>query len=173
RYQELDPVVRQAIIHARPFRWGPGFGPPICSDSERELFEEAGRFGIRHGYTIPIHDNRGERAIMTFATDTNRTGFERSIGERGNVLEVIAWYFHAHARQKLTPDRMIDGVLLSEREHECLEWSSYGKSIADIGVILGISRRTAAFHLDNVRAKLGVRTICQAVARLVQNRSQT
>ncbi|WP_247392996.1 autoinducer binding domain-containing protein, partial [Bradyrhizobium sp. 35] len=33
RYQELDPVVRQAIIHARPFRWGPGFGPPICSDS--------------------------------------------------------------------------------------------------------------------------------------------
>lgn len=172
RYQELDPVVRQAIIHARPFWWGPGSGAPVRSDAERELFEEAGRFGIRHGYTIPIHDNRGETAIITFATDTNRAGFERSIRERGNVLEVIAWYFHAHARQKLTPDRLIDGVTLSQREHECLEWSSQGKSIADIGIILGISRRTAAFHLDNVRAKLGVRTICQAVARLAQNNSQ-
>ncbi|UPJ76891.1 LuxR family transcriptional regulator [Bradyrhizobium sp. 187] len=172
RYEDMDPVVRHAMIHTQPFRWGPGSGPPVRSDSERELFEQASRFGIRHGYTIPIHDSRGEIAIITFAIDTNRAGFERSIRERGSVLEVIAWYFHAHARQKLTPDRLIDGVTLSQREHECLEWSSQGKSIADIGVILGISRRTAAFHLDNVRAKLGVRTICQAVARLAQNNSQ-
>ncbi|MFK5073526.1 helix-turn-helix domain-containing protein, partial [Klebsiella pneumoniae] len=34
---------------------------------------------------------------------------------------------------------------LSPREFECLEWSSRGKSAWEIGSILGISRRTAAF----------------------------
>ncbi|WP_245473691.1 helix-turn-helix domain-containing protein [Bradyrhizobium zhanjiangense] len=90
--------------------------------------------------------------------------------ERADVL--IAWYFHAHAKLRFQPDRMIDGVSLSPQEFECLEWSSRGKSIADIGIILGISRRTAAFQLNNVRAKLGVRTICQAVARLVAANSR-
>ncbi|WP_407181427.1 helix-turn-helix transcriptional regulator [Bradyrhizobium sp. STM 3562] len=53
-----------------------------------------------------------------------------------------------------------------------LEWSSRGKSAWEIGCILGISRRTAAFHLDNARAKLGVRTVRQAVVRLAESRSR-
>jgi DNA-binding CsgD family transcriptional regulator len=60
---------------------------------------------------------------------------------------------------------MVDGVMLSRREFESLEWAARGKSAWEIGLILNISRRTAAFHLDNAKAKLGVRTICQAVAR--------
>jgi DNA-binding CsgD family transcriptional regulator len=79
----------------------------------------------------------------------------------------MAMYFHAHARRKLGGDRVVDGVLLSPREFECLEWAARGKTAWEIGRILGISRRTAAFHLDNAKAKLGVGTICQAVARLV------
>ena len=55
---------------------------------------------------------------------------------------------------------------MSPREFECLEWAARGKSAWDIGAILGISRRTAAFHLDNARLKLGVKTISQAVAKL-------
>ncbi|WP_354111345.1 LuxR family transcriptional regulator [Bradyrhizobium sp. S3.12.5] len=172
KYQAFDPVVHRAIHHTRPFRWGLGFGPQVRSESEREVFEEASRFGIRYGFTIPIHDNRGEIAIVTFATDGRRVGFERSISKGADVLEVIAWYFHAHARPIFSPNRIVDGVSLSPREFECLEWSSRGKSIGDIGIILGISRRTAAFHLDNVRAKLGVRTICQAVARLAEANSR-
>lgn len=62
-------------------------------------------------------------------------------------------------------DRFVDGVRLSPREREALEWAAKGKSAWEIGLILNISRRTAAFHLENAKAKLGVRTICQAVAR--------
>ena len=36
---------------------------------------------------------------------------------------------------------------------------------------LSISRRTAAFHLDNAKTKFGVRTICQAVAKLAAAKS--
>lgn len=171
-YERLDPVVGQAIRHTAPFRWGLGLGPRVQSESARELFEEAAKFGIRFGFTIPIRDNTGGIAAVTFATDERRTSFERSIRDHAHVLQVIAAFFHAHARRMSGVDRTIDGILLSPREFECLEWSSRGKSARDIGVILGISRRTAIFHLDNVRAKLGVRTICQAVARLAQSKSR-
>jgi DNA-binding CsgD family transcriptional regulator len=83
----------------------------------------------------------------------------------------MAMYFHAHARRRLSINRVIDGVALSPRELECLEWAAQGKSAWEIGRLLNISRRTAAFHLDNAKTKFGVRTICQAVAKLAASKS--
>ncbi|TIT70729.1 MAG: helix-turn-helix transcriptional regulator, partial [Mesorhizobium sp.] len=57
------------------------------------------------------------------------------------------------------------------REYECLQWAARGKSAWDIAGILGITRRTAAFHLDNAKKKLGVRTQNQAVSLLASSRS--
>jgi DNA-binding CsgD family transcriptional regulator len=137
---------------------------------QRELLEEAAHFGIRCGFTIPIHDNYGAVAAVTFATDERRPQFEKCINEHARVLQLMAMYFHAHARRGLASDRTIGGVSLSPREFECLEWAAQGKSAWEIGRILGISRRTAAFHLDNAKAKLGVHSICHAVARLIASR---
>jgi DNA-binding CsgD family transcriptional regulator len=83
----------------------------------------------------------------------------------------MAMYFHAHARRRLSINRVIDGVALSPRELECLEWAAQGKSAWEIGRLLNISRRTAAFHLDNAKMKFDVRTICQAVAKLAASKA--
>jgi len=170
-YERFDPVIIQALGHPEPFKWGLGVGSFAPSEVQRELFEEAARFGIRCGFTVPIHDNRGPVAALTFAANEQRPQFERCIKEHARVLQLMAMYFHAHARRKLIPDRVVDGVALSPREFECLEWATQGKSAWEIGRILGISRRTAAFHLDNAKAKLGVHSICQAVARLIASKS--
>lgn len=82
----------------------------------------------------------------------------------------MAMFFHAHPERILWSERMVDGVLLSPREFECLERSSQGKSAWEIGRILGISPRTVGFHRDNARAKLGVRTIGQAIVRLANSK---
>ncbi|WP_275199668.1 helix-turn-helix transcriptional regulator [Bradyrhizobium sp. CSA207] len=63
-------------------------------------------------------------------------------------------------------------MLLSPGELECLQWSSQGKSAGDIGIILGISPRTVAFHRDTARAKLGSRIIHQAIACLAESKSR-
>ncbi len=89
------------------------------------------------------------------------------------MLQLIAMYFHAHARRRLSINRVIDGIALSPRELECLEWAAQGKSAWEIGRLLNISRRTAAFHLDNAKMKFGVRTICQAVAKLAASKATT
>ncbi|MCS3778146.1 DNA-binding CsgD family transcriptional regulator [Bradyrhizobium centrosematis] len=168
KYESVDPVVRRAIRDSQPFKWGLEFGPPIRSERERELFEEAAKFGIRYGFTLPIHHDNGPLAALSFATDDRRTNFERSVLKHAQNLRLIATFFHAHARRFWTADRMVGGVVLSPRELECLEWSSRGKSAGDIGIILGMSERTACFHLDNARAKLGVGSLRQAVVLLTE-----
>ena len=173
RYERFDPVILRALDHPEPFEWGLGVEFNTLSDPERDLFEEAAKFGIRCGFTIPIHDRRGPIAAVTFAADERQPRFDRTISEHGRVLQLMAMYFHAHACQKIGNARTIGGVALSPRELECLEWAARGKSAWEIGRILGISRRTAAFHLDNAKAKLGVRSICQAVAHLITSRATT
>ncbi len=60
-----------------------------------------------------------------------------------------------------------DRVDLREREVETLTWAARGKTFAEIGEILGLSRRTVEFHLDRARAKLGVATRTQALIKAV------
>ena len=102
--------------------------------------------------------------------DARRSAFERCVKDHVRMLQLMALYFHAHARGKLASERNVGGILLSPREFECLAWAAQGKSAWETARILGISRRTAAFHLDNAKAKLRVRSICQAVARLAASR---
>ena len=45
---------------------------------------------------------------------------------------------------------------LSERELECLEWVSFGKTSWETAMILGVSERTINFHLLNACRKLNV-----------------
>ncbi len=169
-YERLDPVIAEALGNPEPFEWGPGVTPSTLSPQQLELLDDAAFFGIRYGFTIPIHDSRGPIAAITYASQERGPVFQCCIERNGRVLQLMALYFHAHARRKVVTDRLVDGVALSPRELECLEWAARGKSAWDIGQILGITRRTAAFHLDNAKAKLGVHSICQAVARLAASR---
>lgn len=167
QYERLDPVITQALQSPEPFRWGLGLAAKQLSSAQQELFREASRFGIRFGFTVPIHDGHGPMAALTFATDERRPQFESCINSHARVLQLMAIYFHAHVRRNLSDGLMVDGILLSPRELECLEWAAQGKSAWEIARILGISRHTVAFYLDHAKEKLGVRTIVQAATRLV------
>lgn len=171
RYERVDPVIVEVLATPEPFEWGCEFSSKPLSKSQHALLDEAAQFGIRCGFTVPIHDPRGPIAAITFAADERRTTFQRCVERNRRVLQLMAMYFHARARRRLTPDRVVDGVALSPREFECLEWAARGKSAWEIGRILNISRRTAAFHLDNAKMKFDVRTICQAVAKLAASKS--
>jgi DNA-binding response OmpR family regulator len=56
-------------------------------------------------------------------------------------------------------------VGLREREVETLTWAARGKTFWEIGAILGLSKRTVEFHLENARRKLGVATRTQALIK--------
>jgi DNA-binding response OmpR family regulator len=77
------------------------------------------------------------------------------------LAAVIASRLKRVARSTLWPKN----VDLGERELEALTWAARGKTFAEIGQILGVSRRTIEFHLDNARRKLGVPTRTQALIK--------
>jgi DNA-binding response OmpR family regulator len=70
------------------------------------------------------------------------------------------------ARLQLWPKR----VELNDREVETLTWAARGKTSADIAQILGLSKRTVDFHIDNARIKLGVATRIQAAIKAATGR---
>ena len=56
-------------------------------------------------------------------------------------------------------------ALLNDREIEALTWVARGKTSAQIAGLVGLSKRTVDFHLDNARIKLGAATRTQAAIR--------
>jgi DNA-binding NarL/FixJ family response regulator len=65
------------------------------------------------------------------------------------------------ARMELWPKR----VALNDREVEALTWVARGKTSVEIAQILGLSKRTVDFHIDNARGKLGAATRTEAVIK--------
>jgi DNA-binding response OmpR family regulator len=61
-------------------------------------------------------------------------------------------------------------VELSDRELEALAWSARGKTSDEIAQIVGLTRRTINFHLDNARTKLRAANRTEAVATAVAAR---
>ncbi|WP_323018586.1 helix-turn-helix transcriptional regulator [Castellaniella sp.] len=57
---------------------------------------------------------------------------------------------------------------LTVREHDCLYWASQGKTSWEMGRILGITERTANFHIANLCDKLGVRSRQAAITQALQ-----
>jgi DNA-binding CsgD family transcriptional regulator len=56
---------------------------------------------------------------------------------------------------------------LTARERECLTLAARGMTSHDIAQKLGITERTANFHIGNVLAKFGALTRGEAIARAV------
>ena len=59
---------------------------------------------------------------------------------------------------------------LSEREAEILTWVARGKTSSEVGQILGLTKRTVDFHIDNARTKLGAATRTEAVIKAATSR---
>jgi DNA-binding response OmpR family regulator len=77
------------------------------------------------------------------------------------LAAIIAARLAGVARAGLRPKT----IALNEREVEVLTWVGRGKTSADIGQILGLTKRTIDFHIDNARAKLGAATRTEAVLK--------
>jgi len=65
--------------------------------------------------------------------------------ERINELMDISRYFISESRSD---------IYLTKREMECLKWHQSGKTAEEIGIILGISKRTVEFYLGNIKMKI-------------------
>ena len=106
--------------------------------------------------------------FLTALTDRDNELKGRQLGADDYVtkpidFEVLTTIINARlagvARSELWPKL----VQLNDREVETLTWVARGKTSAEIAQILGLTKRTVDFHIDNARTKLGAATRTQAV----------
>jgi len=168
-YQGIDRVVADVRDNLLPFHWDAANPGRDTSVAQRRIFGEATEFGIVSGFTVPIHDSRGRIAAVTFASERPSSVLQRVINERPHFLHLAAIYFHAHASQRLWQTAKVKRPHLSPREISCLQWTAQGKTAWEIGEILGVSRRTITFHIENAKRKLDAANVAQAIAHALMH----
>ncbi|MBB4261343.1 autoinducer binding domain-containing protein [Bradyrhizobium sp. CIR3A] len=167
RYQQLDPVVLRARAERDLFSWGGEARAPAGNQAQRRFFDEATTFGIRSGITVPIRGGFGQMAAFTLATSDRDVDLDHLAGEWRDIVHQVGLYFHVHVATKLDTAFVEPhpvGNELTQRERQCLAWTSQGKTAADIAVLAAIAPRTVVFHLENARRKLSAASIAQCVA---------
>jgi DNA-binding response OmpR family regulator len=113
--------------------------------------------------------------FLTALTDRDNELRGRQLGADDYVtkpidFELLATIISARlagvARTGLWPK----AVGLNDREVEVLTWVARGKTSAEIAQIIGLTKRTVDFHIDNARGKLGAATRTEAVIKATTGR---
>jgi DNA-binding CsgD family transcriptional regulator len=116
---------------------------PSASDKLERAVRSVKRYGVEHRSELTLKLPAGILVVQCAVQPVTDVG--------GNL---IAMMINARDRDPL----------LNKRESEVLQWVAAGKTADEIAVILGISRRTAEWHIQNIRQKLSAGNTAHAVA---------
>lgn len=159
---EQHPVVQRALKCSTPFLVSEMRAEPLHRNQRwTQLMVDAVRNG--DGLVLPIHKGDDPVAGLNLGGERpDTTGLARSL------LHIVGHAAVDRAFELREGKRPSGGSNLSVRETQCLRYVAIGYPDAEIGRILGISPRTVRFHVDSAKAKLGVSTRVQAVAKALR-----
>ena len=166
-HSEVDPRVKTCLRDGVPFLWD---AARTYAQNLHAFQREADHFGISSGIALPVGSAMGERAMLALNSSRERLPTAESLELAIGRTYMLATYFHDlffhNLRQRVlyrSPSRHV-----SKRELEVLSLAARGQSSKGIGRELGISERTANYHIASVKQKFGVRSRSQAIAQAVQ-----
>ena len=85
-------------------------------------------------------------------------------------FEILTSIIHARLTRVARTAMWRQMVDLTGREAETLTWAARGKTSSEIATIIGLTKRTVDFHIDNARGKLGAATRTEAVLKAATGR---
>lgn len=173
-YIEVDPRIEAAYVSSLPCFWDQST-EHRKSPKVDKFIADAARYGICSGVSFLLPDKDRASVILCLNSSLPRMDEKRRamlVGNVGSML-IFGYYFHELFMRKVVdagvPSRL-EGIRLTARERQCLSLAASGLTTEDIAEKLGIKPRTAQFHFDAIRTKLGVATRQEAVARAVDQR---
>jgi len=161
RLYEIDPVLKYAESTLVPFFWDKAFRDHPLTRPQKRMLAEASKYGIAHGYTVPIHLSwlpGTLRASCSVIPDHGHIEREHYI-----AVELLATYLYIFATRSRI--RMPDATprQLTSRERQCLALVAQGKADWAIARLLGLSESTVHYHVERVKQRFHVSTRMQAV----------
>ena len=165
-YQDDDPIIRECLTSRLPVSWTEKLRSKAGTVREGKVLADALDFGIRRGFTVPMHGPGGELGIMSLYSDLTDREFLKCMDAKKYDLHVVSLYLHDAVQKTLANVHQIPKPIpLTDREVEILQWTAIGKTAWEIGSICKISERTVNFHLQNLMGKLGVHNKTHAAAK--------
>lgn len=160
-YYEVDPIPKRALNTTTPFWWSEARDQPGLSKDELAYLDalEAADFG--DGLAVPVFGPHGRNGYAGIGLGTEKIDL--------SILDIatIQWACQlGHQRYcELLRSKAPNGVTLSKREVEILEWVARGKSNTVIADIVGISSYTVDTYLRRIYGKLDVSDRVSAALR--------
>lgn len=149
---EVDPVAQLLSKSWLPVAWD--YRQHVTAPNPRcaELFLRSREIGYQCGVSTQISGPGGQRYVLACIFDGAPDTFWARHATLGRELMILGPHL-ARAHHELTHGDA-EGASLTERERECLTWTSRGKTAWEISKILGVRERTVNFHLQNAMGKL-------------------
>ncbi|TDH34937.1 LuxR family transcriptional regulator [Pseudohoeflea suaedae] len=175
-YFRIDPVQRLATQTSVPFFWN--YDPDVetkisefLTDDTKPVCDFLREHDMRAGVTVPVHMPRGDYATVTGVRFGARKDFQADATRVLADFNLLAHLFH-EAAYGMFDETVLNssGVRLTDRERECLAYSSHGLSAKEISRIIDRSVPTVVMHLNSAARKLNAKNRTQAVVRATQCR---
>ncbi len=159
RYIARDPIVQHLRSENAPFTWGEAYAHSRDSTNVKLIQGEAGEFGLREGFVVPVTLLGGLQLAFSFGARNLDAG-PQALGTLAFATSLAAGHYLDFAvSARLNRPGMVSG-----RERDCLAWAAEGKTDWEIATILGISMPTVRKHLASARDKLQAVNKFHAVA---------
>ena len=165
RYFVDDPILAASAKTAVGFLWSDVDKLIKLTDRQRGILENARKFGLVEGFTVPVHVpgeyqgtcNFGAKSLEKISPDTLPKA--QLVG--AFAFEAARRIIRARYRDQ-HPGKVPD---LTTRQLDCVTLVAMGKTDWEIGRILGISEATAHEHIEAARKRYGVGKRTQLVIR--------
>ena len=153
-FVRIDPTVLHCLRQNAPLIWSASL---FMGETQREMYEEARRYGLSTGISLPIHGPRQEVGMLSFVSgDQSRRELNHQVKRHLPMLTLLRDVAFDTGQRFLAVHTNTLIPKLTPREHECLKWTAQGKSTWEIAKIFGCSEATVNFHMANIRTKFGV-----------------
>jgi LuxR family quorum-sensing system transcriptional regulator CciR len=161
-----DPTFVACRARATSFALSEVPGLVELTPRQKEMLDEAARFGMRDGLFVPIHIP-GEISGSCSLVAARDVDIPRAIKPLAHYVRCFA--FEAGRRILQTGPSV--AVALTRRQLDCVALVARGKSDWEAARILGISEATVHQHIQAAKARYGVATRIQLVVRAILDNS--
>lgn len=162
------PMVHWALNNDGASSWSVILGPSgenIMTPEGRNVVAFNHQMGVLAGYTVSFKSisARSKGAIaLTAKEGMSQQDADHVWAEHGDDIKLMNDVAHLKI---LTLPYTTAARSLTARQKEALEWVGDGKTMQDIGAIMGLTTATVEKHLRLAREVLGVETTAQAVLK--------
>ncbi len=145
-----------------------GLSSELRSDLEALVSDGVLSVPLRSSLSFPVKDKQGGESLLILSSTVSGRLAQLESAQLSHAQDFVHKIHHV-ANSLIAFDEEMLVAKLTKRELECLQRAADGKTNSEIGQILGVSKRTVIFHLQNAAGKLNTSNRYHSIAQAISH----